>query len=155
MALPELQKPAPNFTLVNQANEPVELSNFLGKNIVLYFYPKDNTPGCTIEAQEFRDHLNDFAKLNTIILGISRDNIKSHCKFIQDHQLNFDLLADTEEVACQLYDVIRLKNMYGKQVRGIERSTFLIDTLGILRKEWRKVKVEGHVLEVLHTVKTL
>lgn len=155
MAFPELQQLAPDFTLMNQANEPIKLSNFWGQNIVLYFYPKDNTPGCTLEAQDFRNHLKDFKKLNTVILGVSRDNIKSHCKFIEDHQLNFDLLADTDEIACKLYDVIRLKNMYGKQVRGIERSTFLIDANGILRKEWRKVKVEGHISEILKAIETL
>lgn len=148
-----LNEPAPDFELESTNGSKTKLADFRGKKIVLYFYPKDNTPGCTTESKDFRDAYSKFQALNTIILGISRDSIKSHHKFIENHCLPFPLLADTDEVACQLYDVIKMKNMYGKQVRGIERSTFLIDEKGNLKKEWRKVKVENHVAEVLEAVK--
>lgn len=128
---------------------PHSFADFAGKNIVLYFYPKDNTPGCTQESQEFRDRLADFSKKNTVILGISKDSLKSHEKFIADHGLNFPLISDPDETLCQLFDVIKEKNMYGKKYLGIERSTFLFDTGGKLIQEWRKVKVNGHVDEVL------
>jgi peroxiredoxin Q/BCP len=147
-------KPAPDFNLPTMDNEQLKSSDLIGKNVVLYFYPKDDTPGCTLEAQDFRDNIAKFKKLNTVILGVSRDSIKSHEKFRDKYCLPFDLISDENETLCQAYDVMKMKNMYGKQVRGIERSTFLIDSEGLLRKEWRKVKVEGHVTEILAALNT-
>ena len=142
-----------SFTATNglQGN----LKMYQGKWVVLYFYPKDSTPGCTIEGQDFRDAYADFQKLNTEILGISRDSLKSHENFKCKQQFPFELISDPDETLCQQFDVIKMKSMYGKQVRGIERSTFLIDPQGILRHEWRKVSVKGHVAEVLQTLKKL
>lgn len=142
-----------SFTATNglQGN----LKMYQGKWVVLYFYPKDSTPGCTIEGQDFRDAYADFQKLNTEILGISRDSLKSHESFKCKQQFPFELISDPDETLCQQFDVIKMKSMYGKQVRGIERSTFLIDPQGILRHEWRKVSVKGHVAEVLQTLKKL
>ena len=131
----------------------VKLSDYRGQYVVLYFYPKDNTPGCTQEGQGFRDAINQFAALNAVILGVSRDTIRSHESFKCKQVFPFDLLSDEEEKLCQLFDVIKMKNMYGKQVRGIERSTFLINPEGILVKEWRKVKVKSHVDEILQSLK--
>ncbi len=122
---------------------------------VLYFYPKDCTSGSTLEGQNFREKYSEFTKLNTVILGVSRDNLKLHEKFKNEQTFPFELIADTDEKLCQLYGVIKDKVMYGKKVKGIERSTFLIDTKGILRKEWRKVTVDGHVAEVLLTLRQL
>jgi len=130
-----------------------DLSNFTGKNVVLYFYPKDSTPGCTNEGIDFKDHYEELQKLNTEIFGISRDSVKSHENFKAKYNFPFDLLSDPDEIACQLFDVIKTKNMYGKQVLGIERSTFIIDKDGKLIHEWRKVKVDGHVIEVLNHLK--
>jgi len=155
MAKPALNQPAPNFDLPATNNQKIKLSDLQGKNIILYFYPKDCTSGCTLEAQNFRDLHTKFAKMNTLILGVSRDTLKLHEKFKTEQSLPFELLSDTNETLCNLYDIIRDKNMYGKKVRGIERSTFLIDEKGILRKEWRKVKVDNHVQEVLDAVKEL
>ena len=124
-----------------------------GKKLVLYFYPKDMTPGCTAESGEFRDNIAAFTKANTLIVGVSRDSLKSHDNFRSKLGLPFELVADTEEKLCQLFDVIKMKNMYGKQVRGIERSTFLFDSNGKLVKEWRGLKVPGHVAEVLEAAK--
>ncbi len=132
-----------------------KLSDFKGKNVVLYFYPKDNTSGCTLEGQNFRDHIKDFQKLNTVILGLSRDDLKSHEKFKSEQCFPFDLISDEDEKICELFGVMKMKNMYGKQVRGVERSTFLIDANGKLCAEWRGVKVDGHVAEVLAEVKKL
>ncbi len=146
---------APDVKLPATDDQTLKLAQFKGKNIVLYFYPKDNTPGCTLESQNFRDKKRQFDKLDTVILGVSRDNLKSHANFKAKQSLNFDLLSDEDETLCQAYDVIKLKNMYGKKVRGIERSTFLIDRNGKLVREWRKVKVDGHVDEVLAAVKEL
>lgn len=126
-----------------------------GKKLVLYFYPKDMTPGCTAESGEFRDRIEAFTKANTLVIGVSRDTIKSHDNFRQKLELPFELVADTHEVLCQLFGVIKLKNMYGKQVRGVERSTFLFDTNGKLAKEWRGIKVTGHVDEVLEAAQLL
>lgn len=123
-----------------------------GKNLVLYFYPKDATPGCTVEAGNFRDNINAFTKANTVIIGVSRDSLKSHESFKSKHELPFELICDADETLCQMFGVIKMKNMYGKQVRGIERSTFIFDSKGILRHEWRGLKVPGHVDEVLKTV---
>lgn len=124
----------------------------LGKNLVLYFYPKDATPGCTVEAGNFRDNIDAFTKANTVVIGVSRDSIKSHESFKSKHELPFELVCDADETLCNMFGVIKMKNMYGKQVRGIERSTFVFDSKGILRHEWRGLKVPGHVDEVLKTV---
>ena len=129
--------------------------NFLGKTLVLYFYPKDNTSGCTLEAQGFRDYLQDFEAVNTVILGVSKDSLKSHQKFRVQHCLPFELVVDNEGKLCELFDVIKEKSMYGKKYMGIERSTFVISKEGLLLKEWRKVSVTGHVAEVLEFVKGL
>jgi peroxiredoxin Q/BCP len=148
-------KAVPNFTLPATGDKQISLKDLKGQNVVLYFYPKDSTPGCTTEGQNFRDNYAKFKRQNTIVLGVSRDSLKSHENFRSKQQFPFDLLSDAEESLCQLFDVIKMKNMYGKKVRGIERSTFLIDDKGKLRQEWRKVKVDGHVEEVLAAVKTL
>ena len=148
-------QPAPDFTLPATGGKEITLSKLKGSNVVLYFYPRDNTPGCTKEGQAFRDHHGEFEKLDTLILGISRDSLKTHENFKAKHNFPFDLLSDSDETACRLYDVIKEKNMYGKKVMGIERSTFLIDREGILRHEWRKVKVAGHVEEVLEAIHSL
>ena len=124
-----------------------------GKKLVLYFYPKDMTPGCTAESGEFRDNIEAFTKANTLVVGVSRDSLKSHDNFRSKLDLPFELVADTDEKLCQLFGVIKMKNMYGKQVRGIERSTFLFDSSGMLVKEWRGLKVLGHVAEVLDAAK--
>jgi peroxiredoxin Q/BCP len=126
-----------------------------GKNIVIYFYPKDSTPGCTIESKSFRDHYSEFQSENTEIVGVSRDSIKSHCKFIENQSLNFPLISDEDESICKLFDVLKQKSMFGKKYVGIERSTFLIDKNGILRHEWRNVSVMGHVKEVLNAARQL
>tara|TARA_B110000027_G_scaffold126618_1_gene145162 strand:+ start:182 stop:568 length:387 start_codon:yes stop_codon:yes gene_type:complete len=128
------------------------LKNYLGKLVVLYFYPRDSTPGCTNEGIDFTNLYQDFKKKNVEIFGISRDSIKSHEKFKEKYNFPFELLSDSEETACSLFDVIKLKNMYGKQVQGIERSTFLIDTEGKLINEWRGLKVPGHAEEVLNSI---
>ncbi len=148
-------KPAPDFALPATGGKTLKLSAFKGGNVVLYFYPRDNTPGCTLEGQNFRDEQAKFKKLDTVVLGVSRDSVKAHESFKSQEGFTFDLLSDEDEQVCKLYDVMKMKNMYGKQVMGIERSTFLIDKTGVLRNEWRKVKVEGHVDEVLEAVKTL
>ena len=131
------------------------LSENVGKNIVIYFYPKDNTPGCTKESEDFKDQFEVFNSNNTVIVGVSRDSVKSHEKFICKYNFPFDLIADENETLCQLFDVIKEKNMYGRKYMGIERSTFLIDTNGILINEWRKVKVKGHVEEVLDALENI
>lgn len=146
-------KQAPEFILPGSDERNHSLKDYLGKNVVLYFYPKDNTPGCTTEALDFKAHMDDFKNLDTVVLGISKDNIKSHCKFIDKHQLNFILLADEEKQVCSLYDVLKEKNMYGKKTIGIERSTFIINKEGYIVNEYRKVKVAGHVEDVLHYIK--
>lgn len=143
----------PDFTLPGSNGKDVSLSDFRGKKVVIYFYPKDMTPGCTTESCEFRDFHGDYNKLNTEVIGISPDDLKSHDKFIEKYNLPFLLLADEEQKVCQLFDVWKLKSMYGKEFMGVERSTFLIDEEGKLVKEWRKVKVDGHVNEVLEAVK--
>jgi thioredoxin-dependent peroxiredoxin len=145
----------PNFTLPATGDKEINLKKLKGQNVVLYFYPKDSTPGCTTEGHEFSELYNDFRKLNTEVFGISRDSIKSHENFKAKQDFPFDLLSDQDETLCQLFDVIREKNMYGKKVMGVERSTFLIDSKGVLRREWRKVKAAGHAAEVLDAVKAL
>ena len=133
----------------------VRLSDLRGRKLVLYFYPRDNTPGCTTEGQDFRDHYDDFRKAGCEILGISRDSLRKHENFREKQGFPFHLIADTDEALCELFEVIKWKKMYGKDVRGIERSTFLIDEEGRLRREWRKVRVKGHVEEVLEAVQAL
>lgn len=144
-----------DFELPSTGGKTFKLSEHLGKTLVIYFYPKDSTPGCTNQGQQFRDHYADFASANTEIFGISRDSIKSHENFKAKFEFPFDLLADTEELACQLFGVIKMKKMYGKEVRGIERSTFIINKEGALIREWRGVKVDGHIPEVLAFVRSL
>jgi peroxiredoxin Q/BCP len=148
-------KPIPDFQAPATGGKTISLAHLKGKNIVLYFYPKDDTPGCTLEGQNFRDYQAAFAALNAVILGVSRDSMASHESFKDKQGYNFDLLSDKDEQLCRLFDVIKLKNMYGKEVMGVERSTFLIDKKGVLHQEWRKVKVDGHVDAVLEAVKIL
>mgnify|MGYP000061743083 CR=1 FL=1 len=148
-------KKVPDFTLPATGEKTLTLSEFKGSRVVLYFYPKDSTPGCTTESQGFRDDYLKFRRRNTVILGVSRDSLRSHENFRAKHGFQFDLISDSEEQLCKLFDVIKEKNMYGRKVLGIERSTFLINEEGILVREWRKVKVKGHVEEVLEAVKEL
>jgi thioredoxin-dependent peroxiredoxin len=150
-----LTQSIPDFELPSTGNKVFHLSKASGRNLVIYFYPKDDTPGCTTEGQQFRDAYAEFAKLGCDIVGISRDSIKSHENFKMKMDFPFELLSDADETACKLFDVIKMKNMYGKQVRGIERSTFVLDAKGTLQREWRGVKIPGHVQEVLDFVKTL
>jgi peroxiredoxin Q/BCP len=145
----------PDFELPSTGGKTFKLSAHLGKTLVIYFYPKDATPGCTTQGQQFRDHYAEFNSANTEIFGISRDSIKSHENFKAKFEFPFDLLADTEELACQLFGVIKMKKMYGKEVRGIERSTFIINKDGVLIHEWRGVKVDGHIPEVLEFIRSL
>ena len=135
--------------------QPFKLSDYRGKTVILYFYPKDSTPGCTNESIAFRENIGSFTQVNAVIFGISRDSLKSHDRFKANLELPFELISDPEEALCRQFDVIKQKMMYGKQVVGIERSTFVIDAQGTLIHEWRKVKVDGHVDEVLAFVRTL
>jgi thioredoxin-dependent peroxiredoxin len=155
MSKAQIGKIAPNFKLPATGEKDVELKSLRGKNVVLYFYPKDNTPGCTTEGQDFGARYAKFKRKNTVVLGISRDTVASHEKFREKFNFPFDLLSDTDETACKLYDVIKEKNMYGRKLMGIVRRTFLIDATGKLRREWLKVKVKGHVDEVLEAVNSL
>ncbi len=150
-----LNQSAPDFEIDATGGYNFRLSTLQGSPLVLYFYPKDNTPGCTDEGIQFRDLHGEFVKLRCSVFGLSRDTVKSHEGFKAKMSFPFELLADTEETACQAFGVMKIKNMYGKQVRGIERSTFVIDAHGMLRKEWRGVKVPGHAQEVLAYVQTL
>ena len=145
----------PNITLPANAGKTISLSDYQGKNIILYFYPKDSTPGCTTQGQNFRDLKTQLDACNTVVLGASKDSVRRHDNFIAKQAFNFDLLSDEEEVLCQAFGVIKLKKLYGKEYMGIERSTFLIDEKGILRQEWRKVKVKGHADEVLTAAQAL
>ncbi|NOV29898.1 peroxiredoxin [Methylomonas sp. ZR1] len=149
MTLATLGSAVPDFEIAATGEKTVKLSDYRGKKVVLYFYPKDNTPGCTQEGQGFRDNIEQFNQLNAVILGVSRDSVKMHEGFKCKQEFPFDLLSDQDESLCNLFDVIKMKNMYGKQVRGIERSTFLIDEAGVLVKEWRKAQVKTHIAEVL------
>ena len=150
-----LDKPVPDFELPATGGRNFRLTQARGRTLVLYFYPKDNTPGCTTEGQRFRDLHGEFLEHDCEVFGISRDSLKSHESFKGKMSFPFDLLSDADEIACKIFDVIKMKNMYGKKVRGIERSTFVIDHNGIVRREWRGVKVPGHVEEVLDFAKTL
>ncbi|WP_126456188.1 peroxiredoxin [Sulfuriflexus mobilis] len=155
MAKAKTGKKVTDIKLEATGEQEIKLSDYQGKNIVLYFYPKDSTSGCTREGQDFRDNISKFRRADTVILGVSRDSVKSHENFKAKEAFPFELLSDKEEKLCAQFDVIKEKNMYGKKVMGIERSTFLIDKKGLLREEWRKVKVDGHVDEVLARVKEL
>ena len=155
MSTVNIGKKVSNFSIPATGEQTISLSQLKGHNIVLYFYPKDSTPGCTREGQGFRDNQAKFKRQNTLIFGVSRDSLRSHENFKAKQNFSFELLSDSDEELCQLFDVIKMKNMYGKKVRGIERSTFLIDDKGVLQREWRKIKVDGHVDEVLATVKLM
>jgi peroxiredoxin Q/BCP len=144
----------PNFAFAATSGLHAHLSDYQGQHVVLYFYPKDATPGCTTESQDFRDAYAQFQALNTVLFGISRDSLKSHENFKAKQNLPFELISDQDEQLCHLFDVIKMKSMYGKQVRGIERSTFILDPQGKIIKEWRKVRVKEHVNEVLNALKT-
>jgi len=150
-----LNKKVPAFSRPATGDKSWKLSDAAGKKLVLYFYPKDNTTGCTLEGKAFGDLHAAFKKAGTLVLGVSPDSVASHEKFKGKMAFPFELLSDAEETACKVFDVIKMKNMYGKKVRGIERSTFVIDDAGVLRREWRGVKVPGHAQEVLDFVKTL
>lgn len=150
-----VNKPVPEFDSTATSGVRVTHTNHIGRIVVLYFYPKDNTPGCTTEAMQFRDKYDEFVQAGVTILGVSRDNMRSHEDFKATLGLPFDLIADTEEKLCHMFGVVKNKIMYGKKVKGIERSTFLISADGVLRQEWRGLKVPGHVDEVLKAVKAL
>ncbi len=151
-----LDQPVPDFEAPATGGQTIRLSDFRGKkNVVLYFYPKDSTPGCTKEGEAFRDHFAEFEALDTVILGVSKDSMKRHENFKAKYGFPFELISDEDETVCRLFDVIKLKKNYGREYMGIERSTFLIDKEGILRRQWRKVKVKGHVEEVLEAVREL
>ena len=149
----QIGKKVPAFSLPATGDKTISLKDLLGQKVVLYFYPKDSTPGCTLEGRDFRDNYQKLRRQKTIVLGVSRDSVKSHENFRAKQEFPFDLLADTDEKLCSIFDVMKEKNMYGRKVIGIERSTFMLDAKGVLRREWRKVKVKGHVLEVLNAVK--
>ncbi len=155
MSKVQLGRVVPNFKLPATDEQTIELKALRGSNVVVYFYPKDSTPGCTTEGSDFKANYPKFKRRNTVVLGVSRDSIASHEKFKAKLGFPFDLLSDPDEKVCRLFDVIKEKNMYGRKVMGIERSTFLIDDKGKLRHEWRKVKVKGHVDEVLGAVSEL
>ncbi len=146
---------APDITLPTTGEQEINLASLTGQTVVVYFYPKDNTPGCTNETRDFGALHTEFAKAGCLVFGVSRDSIKSHENFKAKLELPFELISDADEALCQAFDVIKMKNMYGKQVRGIERSTFVIDTAGNICQEWRKVKVDGHAQAVLDFVQTL
>ena len=150
-----VNKPLPEFEAIATGGVKVTNTSHIGQALVLYFYPKDNTPGCTTEAMQFRDRFNDFTKAGALIFGVSRDNMKSHDEFKTKLELPFELIADTEEKMCHMFGVVKNKIMYGKKVKGIERSTFLVGPDGLLKQEWRGLKVPGHVDEVLAAVKGL
>lgn len=151
----KLGKEIPDLKVVATGDRQFRLSELQGQNVVIYFYPKDNTSGCTTEGLDFKASAAKFKKQNTVILGVSRDSLKSHENFKSKHKFPFDLISDENEKLCKAFDVIREKNMYGKKVLGIERSTFIIDTDGILRQEFRKIKVVDHVVAVLAAIKEL
>ncbi|AZT84146.1 peroxiredoxin [Marinobacter sp. NP-4(2019)] len=150
-----LNQPVDDFEAPATGDQTIRLSDLRGKNVVIYFYPKDNTPGCTTEGQDFRDRMDAFEAMDTVILGVSRDGLKAHENFRAKHQFPFHLISDKDETVCQHFDVIKLKKLYGKEYMGIDRSTFLIDKEGVLRQEWRGVKVKDHADEVLEAVRNL
>ncbi len=151
-----IDKKVPDFTGATTSGTTFRLSDYSGKkNVVLYFYPKDSTPGCTTEGQNFRDLYDEFQSLDTEIFGVSRDSMRRHENFKAKQNFPFELISDEDESICKLFDVIKLKKLYGREYMGIERSTFLINKAGTLTHEWRKVKVKGHVAEVLQAVKSL
>ena len=150
-----LNQTVTDFELPATTGTTFKLSSYQGKTLIIYFYPKDNTPGCTTQGMQFRDSYAEFKAANAEIVGVSRDSLKSHENFKAKFSFPFELLADTEELACGIFGVMKMKNMYGKQVRGVERSTFVIDKNGVLVHEWRGVMVDGHALEVLNFIKTL
>jgi peroxiredoxin Q/BCP len=151
----ELDQPVADFQVQATGEQAVSLSALKGQQVVLYFYPKDSTPGCTTQGQGFRDHHADFKAANTVVFGVSRDSLKSHENFKAKQEFPFELISDKDESLCQLFDVIKLKKLYGKEYLGVDRSTFLIDKDGVLRKEWRGVKVPGHVATVLEAAQAL
>ncbi|MYA31132.1 MAG: peroxiredoxin [Gammaproteobacteria bacterium] len=155
MSSTEVGAPAPDFDSASTEGGRQSLGDLRGSKLVLYFYPKDNTPGCTTEGQNFRDLHDEFTAANAVILGVSRESIRSHDNFRGKQGFPFHLLSDPEETLCKAYDVIKEKSMYGRKYMGIERSTFLIDEQGVLRREWRKVKVKGHAEEVLEAAREL
>ena len=155
MATVEIDKPVPDFAAQATSNKDIVLSMLQGWNVVLYFYPKDNTPGCTTESLDFKEFYKDFLDAKTLIFGVSKDTLKSHEQFKSEQGLPFELISDTDAYLCRMFEVIQLINMYGKQIPGVERSTFLIDSKGVLRREWRKVRVNGHVEEVLEAAEAL
>ena len=152
---PQTGRKAPDFTLPATGDKKINLRSLRGENVVLYFYPRDNTPGCTTEGQDFKALHRRFRRQKTLILGVSRDSLRAHEKFRDKFGFPFDLLSDEDGKVCEAYDVIKANNMYGKQAIGIERSTFLIDASGTLTQEWRKVRVKGHAEEVLEAAKQL
>ena len=155
MSVPTLGQPIADFTLPATSGKTLQLSQLKGHHVVIYFYPKDSTPGCTTEGQDFRDQHAAFQAANTVVFGVSRDGMKSHENFKCKQAFPFELISDKDETVCQLFDVIKLKKLYGKEYLGVDRSTFLIDTNGVLQREWRGVKVPGHVAEVLEAAQAL
>lgn len=155
MSAPAINRAVADFTAESTGGGKIHLRGLRGQHVVIYFYPKDSTPGCTLEGQDFRDLHGRFKRQNTVILGVSRDSIASHEKFKAKQKFPFELLSDPDEKLCRKFDVIREKNMYGRKFMGVERSTFLIDADGKLRREWRKIKVKGHAAEVLDAAKSL
>jgi len=153
VAAPTLMRQSPDFKCPATGDQTIHLKSLRGKKVVIYFYPKDSTPGCTTEGQDFRDLHAKFKRQNAVILGVSRDSLASHEKFKAKQKFPFELLSDPDEALCKKYDVIKEKTLYGRKFMGIERSTFLIDERGKLREEWRKIKVKGHAAEVLEAVK--
>ncbi|SEJ37998.1 peroxiredoxin [Pseudomonas sp. NFR16] len=151
----ELDQPVADFQVQATSEQAVTLSALKGQQVVIYFYPKDSTPGCTTQGQGFRDHHAEFKAANTVVFGVSRDSLKSHENFKAKQAFPFELISDKDESLCQLFDVIKLKKLYGKEYMGVDRSTFLIDKNGVLRKEWRGVKVPGHVAAVLEAAQAL
>jgi len=152
LATPKLNRVVADFKCPATGNKTIQLKGLRGKKVIIYFYPKDSTPGCTVEGQDFRDLHVKFRRKNTVILGVSRDSIASHERFRDKQSFQFDLLSDPQEKLCRQFDVIKEKSLYGRKFMGIERSTFLIDEAGKLKREWRKVKVKGHAQAVLDEV---
>ncbi len=155
MSTVNIGNPVPDFEAMSTGDKTIKLSDYKGQYVLLYFYPRDNTPGCTTEGKNFRDNIAQFEQFNTVILGVSRDSVRVHEGFKSKQEFPFDLLSDKEEILCNLFDVIKMKKLYGKESLGIERSTFLIDPNGVLIHEWRKVKVKIHLDEVLETLNQL